>query len=122
MRIMRHSAWLVGCGLLAACATQPSTSVPPDVLETLPLPPDTLEQESASDDAVALRPQPVPVMHSTGQTGPGMLPGVSEQASAPAERGHFERRLQERQKRVHLGLDRPQREHEPVDNMLDFDF
>ncbi len=117
---MRSLLLLAGLWLVAACTIQPATPVPPEALEPLSPPPDTLELESVSDAAVAIDPQPV--TRSTGQAGPGMLPGVSERESAPVDRGHFERRLQERQKRVHLGLDRPQREYEPVDNVLDFDF
>lgn len=101
---------LVGVVLLAACAAP--SALPPEALEPLPLPPDALELEPIPTTA---EPDAVSPMRSTGQAGPGVLPGTLEQ-------GHFERRLQERRKRVHLGLDRPQREQEPVDNLIDFDF
>ncbi len=124
MRIMRYTVGLISLSLLAACATPTAPSEPVDGLQPVPEPPDTLEYESPpeSDQAVALTVQPLPVMRPTGYAGPGMWPGLTERSAEPLDSGHFERRLQERQKRVHLGLDRPQREHAPVDNIFDFDF
>ena len=103
---------------LAACTTQPAVS--PDALQPLPLPPDTLELEVLPVPATDV--DAAPMIYSTGQAGPGVLPGVTERGLPSPERGHFELRLQERQKRVHLGLDEPQKEQQPVSNIIDFDF
>lgn len=110
---------VAGLLLLVGCTARPP--VPPEALEPLPPPPDSLELDAAPSPAA--EPDAAPAMRATGRTGPGILPGVTDRETPTTlEDSLFERRLQERQKRVNLGLDRPEREQEPVDNLIDFDF
>ncbi len=109
-----------GLLLLAACASpvattsQPPLPPPPDdqTLEILTLEPPSLAESLAPEPAEPEVLEDIPPR----QLRPGVLPGV-DQTELP-----FEHRLQQRQQRVNLGLDRPQREQEPVDNLLDLEF
>jgi hypothetical protein len=104
--------------LTAACAApvpEPEqAALPPpgeQVLEAPELEPPPLDEEIDSG---------IPEQTASGRTArTGVLPGVEQQRLAEPP---FEQRLQERQQRVNLGLDQPQREQDPVDNLLDVEF
>jgi hypothetical protein len=106
--------------LVVACASpepaseprqQPSPPSEEQRLEVPELEPPPLDEEI---DA------PVPEQAASERASrTGVLPGVEQRRAAEPP---FEQRLQERQQRVNLGLDQPQREQDPVDNLLDMDF
>lgn len=116
--------------LLAGCASdqpaeplqQPALPPPSQTEElALPTPPPPAQPEA---DVSASVPESVR-SKSARQPGSGFLPGVKERQAAgekPAQPELFEQRLQERKKRVDLGLESSEREQDPVGNLLDMDF
>lgn len=105
--------------LVAACAAPPSEvaqqSLPPPEEQLLEVP--ELEPPPPLDEEIDA---PAPE-RTAAERSPrtGVLPGVEQRQ---ADEVPFEQRLQERRKRVDLGLDRPQTEQDPVDNVLDVEF
>lgn len=105
--------------LVAACAAPPSEvaqqqSLPPPEEQLLEVP--ELEPPPLDEEIDAPAPERTAAERSPRT---GVLPGVEQRQ---ADEVPFEQRLQERRKRVELGLDRPQTEQDPVDNVLDVEF
>ncbi|MDX1606147.1 MAG: hypothetical protein R3202_08130 [Candidatus Competibacterales bacterium] len=98
--------------LLAACAAPPGS-------EPVPPPPELAPIEAPEPPPPA--PTEATVPRRVGESFPpssqqGMFPGRESAGDS------FEQGLQKRRQRVDLGLDRPEQEQAPVDNVLDLGF
>lgn len=113
----RFAAGLSSVLLVAACAAPSSEpeQAPAPEQELLEVP--ELEPPPPLDEELDMPVSDQRAVERAPRT--GVLPGVEQRR---AEEVPFEQRLQERRKRIDLGLDRPQSEQDPVDNVLDVEF
>jgi len=122
--------------VLAGCQTAPEAN---SVLAEIPQPPEFESTATAlpqSEQIAELKPEPVtqaarPQQMARASTR-AFLPGVSTattgagDSTSPAQNDTaivpFEEELQKQRKRIDLGLEREQREEEPVDNVVNLQF